>query len=47
MNWGLVGLLDINLVETVLGAMPSLVRIVYILVGVSAVYVGVTMMPKK
>jgi uncharacterized protein len=37
-NWGLVGLLDINLVETILGK-NSLTNIVYILVGASAVYI--------
>ena len=37
LNWGLVGLLDgFNLVEKILGSAPSLVKIVYILVGVSA-----------
>ena len=35
-NWGLVGLLKFNLVETVLGAWPWLVSLVYILVGLSA-----------
>ena len=37
-NWGLVGLLGINLVEMIFGAWPIVVRIIYILVGVSAVY---------
>lgn len=41
-NWGLVGLLDMNLVTAVLGTSASLVKIVYILIGVSAVYVLVT-----
>lgn len=36
-NWGLVGLLDWNLVETLLGGWPWLVKLVYILVGLSAV----------
>lgn len=38
-NWGLVGLLDLNLVTAVLGTSESLVKIVYILIGASAVYV--------
>jgi uncharacterized membrane protein YuzA (DUF378 family) len=38
-NWGLVGLLDWNLVETLLGGWPWLVQIVYILVGLSAIVV--------
>lgn len=39
-NWGLVGLFQFNLVETILGAvgLTALVQIVYILVGLSAVY---------
>lgn len=38
LNWGLVGLFDLNLVTTVFGAWPALVRVVYVLVGLSAVY---------
>jgi hypothetical protein len=38
LNWGLVGLLRFNLVETVLGSWPGLVMVVYVLVGASAVY---------
>ncbi len=41
-NWGLVGLLHLNLVEMVLGSIPMLVMLVYILVGVSAVYIALT-----
>jgi len=37
-NWGLVGLLDFNLVSTIFGSIPLLERIIYILVGVSAIY---------
>ena len=40
-NWGLVGLLNTNLVESIFGGM-GLTNIVYILVGASAVYIGVT-----
>lgn len=40
-NWGLVGLLNYNLVESLLGGF-GLTNIVYILVGVSAVYIGAT-----
>ncbi len=38
LNWGLVGLANINLVESLLGSWPALVQIVYILVGLSGVY---------
>lgn len=38
LNWGLVGLLNWNLVEMIFGAWPALVSLVYVLVGLSAVY---------
>lgn len=38
LNWGLVGLFQIDLVALIFGNMSLLARIVYILVGVSAVY---------
>lgn len=37
-NWGLVGLLDYNVVTAVLGDMTIWTRIVYVLVGVSGLY---------
>lgn len=40
LNWGLVGLADFNLVNVILGFAPVLERIVYILVGLSAIYVA-------
>lgn len=42
LNWGLVGLLNMNLVESVVGM--DLAKIVYILVGLSTVYVIATHM---
>ena len=36
LNWGLWGLFNFNLVESVLGAWPTVVTVVYVLVGVSA-----------
>lgn len=42
LNWGLVGLFDFNLVDAVLGSWAWLERLVYILVGLSAVYELVT-----
>ena len=41
-NWGLVALLNLNLVTMVFGSMPGLVTLVYVLVGVSAVYLAAT-----
>jgi uncharacterized membrane protein YuzA (DUF378 family) len=37
LNWGLVGALDFNLVDKIFGSWPSVVTIVYILVGISAI----------
>jgi len=42
LNWGLVGLLKFNLVNALLGSLPALETLVYVLVGVSTVYVVVT-----
>lgn len=42
LNWGLVGLLNFNLVTTLFGSWPTVERVVYILVGVAAVYVFAT-----
>lgn len=38
LNWGLVGLANLDLVATLTGDMTTPSRIVYALVGVSAVY---------
>ncbi len=38
LNWGLVGFFEFNLVETLFGEMTTLTRIVYDLVGLSALY---------
>lgn len=42
LNWGLVGLFDFNLVPALLGSVPMVEKVVYILVGLSAVYVIAT-----
>ena len=47
LNWGLVGLLNFDLVATIFGAMSLLSRVVYTVVGVSAVYVALTQLSKK
>jgi hypothetical protein len=44
LNWGLVGLFSFDLVATLFGVASVLSNIVYILVGVSAVYVAVILM---
>lgn len=38
LNWGLVGLFDFDLVAALFGEMSTLSRIVYVLVGASALY---------
>ena len=38
LNWGLVGALDFNLVSALFGDMTPLSRIIYVLVGLAAVY---------
>ncbi len=38
LNWGLVGLFDIDVVARILGVMTTASRTVYILVGLAAVY---------
>ena len=38
LNWGLVGLFSFDLVAAIFGELSALSRIVYILVGLSAVY---------
>lgn len=42
LNWGLVGLFGVDAVAALFGEMSSLTRIVYSLVGVSAVYLVYT-----
>jgi len=38
LNWGLVGLFDFNLVTAIFGEGSTLSRIIYILVGLAAIY---------
>jgi uncharacterized membrane protein YuzA (DUF378 family) len=37
-NWGLVGLFDFNLVDSIFGAGSALSRIIYTLVGLAGLY---------
>lgn len=37
-NWGLVGLAGLDLVALLLGSIPVLAKLVYILVGLAGVY---------
>jgi len=40
LNWGLIGLFDFNLVKFIFGDMSALSRIIYTLVGISAIYLA-------
>lgn len=44
LNWGMVGLLNFDLVAAIFGDMSALSRIVYSLVGVAGVYLAATSM---
>jgi uncharacterized protein len=46
-NWGLVGVLNINLVELLLGSVPLLVTLVYALVGACGLWGAYAMLTKK
>ena len=46
-NWGLVGLFDMNLVEKLLGTMPMAVKVVYVVVGVAGLVTVVKPLMKK
>lgn len=37
-NWGLVGLFNFNLVDTIFGSMSVISRIIYSLVGISGLW---------
>ncbi|MEM4134165.1 MAG: DUF378 domain-containing protein [Candidatus Micrarchaeia archaeon] len=39
-NWGLVGIANLDLVALIFGFMPLLQQIIYILVGLSALYLA-------
>lgn len=37
-NWGLIGIFNFNLVDTIFGTMSIISRIIYILVGLSGLW---------
>ncbi len=47
LNWGLVGVFNFDLVASIFGAMSGISRVVYTLVGLSAVYIAVVKLAKK
>ncbi len=42
LNWGLVGIFDWNAVDAIFGAGSALARLVYAIVGISAIVVLIT-----
>lgn len=47
LNWGLVGLFDLDLVAALFGVGSILAKIVYVLVGLSALWIAVVGLMKK
>lgn len=47
LNWGLVGIFNFDLVATIFGEMSALSRIIYILVGLSAIFMLFAAFSKK
>ena len=47
LNWGLVGAADFDLVAEIFGADSSIAMVIYILVGISALYMLVMMAMKS
>ena len=41
LNWGLVGIFDFDLVSTLFGDMSGLTRVIYVIVGLAAIYLAV------
>jgi len=46
LNWGLVGLFSFDLVAAIFGEMSFLSRVVYTLVGLSAVFLAINYLAK-
>ena len=42
LNWGLMGILELNLISKFFGEMSNITRIIYILVGLSSLYLLLT-----
>lgn len=47
LNWGLIGIFQWDLVATIFGNMSAISRVVYTLVGLSAVYVAIAAATNK
>lgn len=38
LNWGLVGLFGLDVIQAIFGSVPMLVKAIYVLVGLAALY---------
>lgn len=47
LNWGLVGLFDLDLVAALFGMSSILAKVVYVLVGLSALWIAIASLMKK
>ncbi|MFH1663844.1 MAG: DUF378 domain-containing protein [archaeon] len=47
LNWGLVGIANMDLVKIIFGSIPVLAQLVYVLVGLSALYMIYVSFMKK
>lgn len=45
-NWGLVGVFDFNLVEAIFGQFTFMTRLIYDIVGLSAIYLIISLTTK-
>jgi uncharacterized protein len=46
-NWGLVGIFNLNLVSSIFGIGTLITRLIYILVGLAAIYIIYGVIKKK
>jgi hypothetical protein len=47
LNWGLVGLFDLDLVAALFGMSSVLAKVIYVLVGLSALWIAIVSLMKK
>ncbi len=47
LNWGLVGLFNFDIIATLFGSIPIVAQILYVLVGLAAVWMLVYKLTKK
>jgi uncharacterized protein len=46
LNWGMIGVFNVDLVRSIFGNMTMITRAVYVLVGVSALYSAYALLTK-